>query len=271
MIKQSQQALYLFWQKLKPTKLLCASGSLFFIFLIGSTEATAQPYQRCSSAEMQKLQHHFSVNPSTSSNKPAFQDCIQLQYSQRLLALSSHSIGVTQDNAGNYDLTLYLIDKGTSQVLKVFNSPKGIVPTTRLDNVEFDLNPYAKDRELVGIALKQSHIGGINSSKRLLNLYAIQTDSKISLVLNGLMTNYNSSTQSSCDDWNTEEIKRTLHISNQTHKGYPIFLLKESNINSHYNHQNCKASVEHEQGRYQLKFDGKEYPTQHIKKNDPAL
>ncbi|WP_143223999.1 hypothetical protein [Acinetobacter sp. ANC 5054] len=247
------------------------SSSLFFIFLIGSTETKAQLYQHCSSSEIQKLQRLFPDNDNDNDKQPAFQDCIQLQYSHRLLALSSNATGVIQDNAGNYDLKLYLLDKDTLQVLKVFKSPKGIVPTTRLDNVQFDLNAYAKDQELVGIALKQSHIGGINSSKRLLNLYAIHTDSKISVVLNGLMTNYNSSTQSACDDWNTEEFKRSLHISNQTYKGYPIFLIKESSINSHYNHQNCKAIVEHDQGRYQLKFDGKEYPIQHIKKNDPDL
>lgn len=271
MMKQTLQPFYLFWQKLKPTKLFYASISIFLIFLLGSTETTAQIYQHCSSADIQKLQRLFSDNNSANTNKPVFQDCIQLQHSRRLLALSSNATDVIQDNAGNYDLNLYLIDKGTFQVLKVFKSPKGIVPTTRLDNVQFDLTPYAKDQDLVGIALKQSHIGGIHSSRRLLYLYAIQTDSKILAVLNGLMTNYNSSTQSACDDWNTEELKRTLHISNQTHKGFPIFLIKESSISSHYNHKNCKASAEHDQGRYQLKFDGKEFPIQHIKKTDPDL
>ncbi len=135
MMKQTLQPFYLFWQKLKPTKLFYASISIFLIFLLGSTRLQRKYINTVHQRIYQKLQRLFSDNNSANTNKPVFQDCIQLQHSRRLLALSSNATDVIQDNAGNYDLNLYLIDKGTFQVLKVFKSPKGIVPTTRLDKV----------------------------------------------------------------------------------------------------------------------------------------
>ncbi|WP_131796936.1 hypothetical protein [Acinetobacter pragensis] len=203
------------------------------------------------------------------TEEPVFFDCMYVQQNKSILTLSGRPIGTIQNNAGNYDLTTTLLHPTTLKILNQFQPVKQIVPASRLDAIKFDRNPYSPQQDLVGIAIYQSHIGGINSSRRLLNLYSTNQQSSIKQVLNGLMTNYQSSTSNNnCDDWNTVELKRTIHLTGKNKNQLPILRIKEHIIDNDYDQKSCHAEISKHQKTYQIQFNGTDYPIQQITKND---
>lgn len=246
-----------------------SSLSLFSLMAI-SVSSFAESYKHCSALEIHHIQAQLNRTRSAETQADFF-DCIHLQHSKNILALSSTPTGESTENAGNYDLKLMLLEPKSFQLLDTLQTVQGIIPATRLNDVKFDITHYSKQKDLIGVGIHQSHIGGINSSKRLLNLYAIHTEAKITQVLSELMTDYSSSMSSSCDDWHTVKLNRTVHLNALTRHDYPLFDIKERIAEHTYNTKNCKPIIQKQQKNYQIHFDGVSYPIQHIKINDHEL
>lgn len=200
---------------------------------------------------------------------PSFFDCIYVQNNKAILTLSSRPTGISQNNLSNYDINLTLLDPATLKILNQFQPIGKIIPKTRLDAIKFDRTPYSLQQNLVGTAIYQSNIGGINSSRRLLNLYSISQKSQIKYVLNELTTHYQSSTPNySCDGWDTTELKRTIHLTDKSYNLLPIFRIKEQTIDTLYDRKSCHAEKSKQQNLYQIQFNDIDYPIQQITQND---
>ncbi|MCL6249047.1 hypothetical protein M5F00_14405 [Acinetobacter sp. ANC 4945] len=252
--------------------------SVPFIMCIAaySNFSSAAVFQPCTASDIQKIKIKSAARPSAKNSapteEPAFFDCIYVQNNKFILSLSSHSTGTNQDNAGNYNLTLTLLQPATLKVLNQFQPVKHIIPKTRLDAIKFDRTAFSLQQDLVGIAMYQSHIGGINSSRRVLNLYSIKQQKHIQQVLNGLTTHYQSSTQNTaCGEWHTLEMKRTIHFTGKMKNKFPIFNIKEQIKETDFNRQSCRAETVREQNNHQIQFNGAHYSIQHVQLNDPDL
>lgn len=275
-MKKRNSTLRIALQKLLTT--LKPPRSILFIICITTYShfSSAAVFQPCTASEIQKIKIKLAARPaaknSAPTEEPAFFDCIYVQKNKSILTLSSHSTGTNQDNAGNYELTLTLLQPTTLKVLNQFQPVKQIIPITRLDSIRFDRTPFSLQQDLVGIAMYQSHIGGINSSRRVLNLYSIKQQNHIQQVLNDLMTHYQSSTQNTaCGEWHTIELKRTIHLTGKMKNKFPIFNIKEQLKETDFNRQSCRVEITREQNNHQIQFNGSHYSIQHIKLNDPDL
>lgn len=245
-----------------------------------ASASAAAVFQTCSASDLKNihakltaisLANSFAKNAAP-TEQPSFFDCIHLQKNHAILTLSSHPTGTSQDNAGNYNLSFSLWHPTTFQILNQFQAPQQIIPSTRLDDIKFDINPYSAQQDLVGIALYQSHIGGINSSKRLLNLYSINAKQQIRPVLNQLLTNYQSSTSNNkCGEWHTVEMKRSIHLTGKIKNNFPIFKIKEQSKETNFNYTSCRAEITKTQNNYQIQLNGTHYFIQHLQLNDPDL
>lgn len=136
--------------------------------LICSSALYAQEhYQRCSEIEINQLINISSIQKMHLSQKavdrshPDFQDCLIINLKHALLALSQAS-----DNAGNYQLDLFLIQRKTQKLIQHYHHPEMLIPQTRLENIKFDLNAYSniQNQHVISLAFNNIHIGGVSSA-----------------------------------------------------------------------------------------------------------
>ncbi|MDQ9022562.1 hypothetical protein RFI02_15740 [Acinetobacter sichuanensis] len=239
---------------------------IFIIFTLSSTIYAQENYQRCSDLETDHLlkaltqQSNLFKKPQSNLN-PTFYDCLIIQQEQVLIA-TSQEIQQFSNNAGNYQLDLFLINRHKQSIIQHYHHPTPIIPQTRLENIKFDINPYSNipNQHIIGLGLHQVHIGGVSSSTRILQLFHIQAKQAIKWVLQDLITDQvANSTPYQCEDAQSSELNRKLILLSSKTQGLPDIRLNENIENIHVDIQNCYVKIIKQKQSQILKFDGKKY------------
>ena len=241
--------------------------------LISSTQIWADTDRRCSEELENQLTERILANqlPEPNAYSPTLSSCMHVNIHQQpmlLFALSRPLEHTTEDNAGNYDLNIYLLDQ-QQKILQHYTAPEPIIPETRLNQIQWDINPYSSlaNQPVFGLAIKQTHIGGISHDARYLNLYHLKPNLAIQPVLTDFLTDFSSgmAPHMGCDDAQTYTLKRILMLSDHRTHGFQDIIIKEKTEDTLVNTSNCKVSRPVHSKQHILKFDGKRYNDKTLK------
>ena len=239
-------------------------------FLIFSTQAFAETYQRCTEPEAEKLldQHQLAHHQNKPVKDYPFSACIIINPQTKLyLVAVSNPLATQSDNAGNYDLNLFLIDQQHQKIIQKYKHKDPIVPVTRFKNLTFDINHYSTlaNQNVIGLAINEQHVGGISHDARYLNLYRINQHYNIQPVLTDFLTDFSAGMgPMGCDTAETSVLKRNLLLLNSTSKGMQDIQINEKTEDTRVK-SNCKVIHPILKRQHILKFNGQKYSTDKTK------
>lgn len=174
----------------------------------------------------------------------------------------SQALDQASDNAGNYQLDLFLIQRRKQKLIQHYHHPEILIPQTRLQNIKFDVNAFSniQNQHVIGLAFNDIHIGGVNSSTRTLQLFHVQPTQPITWVLQDFITDQSaSSAPYQCDDAQHSELKRKFILLRSKTHGLADLRINENIENIHVDMQNCHVKTIQQKQSKILKFDGKKY------------
>lgn len=239
------------------------------LILICSTQTFADTYQRCTETEAEKILDQYQLIHH--QNKPAddypFSDCVIINPQTKLyLVAVSNPLATQSDNAGNYDLSLFLIDQQHQKIIQKYKHKDPIIPATQFEHLTFDINHYSTlaDQNVIGLAINEQHVGGISHSARYLNLYRINKYSNIQPILTNFLTDFSAGIgPMGCDTAETSVLKRNLILLNSTSNGLQDIQINEKTEDTRVK-SNCKVIHPILKRQHILKFNGQKYSTDKI-------
>ncbi len=242
---------------------------VLILSFVCSTQAFAETYQRCTEPEAEKLldQYQLTHHQNKSADDYSFRDCVIINPQTKLyLVAVSNPLATQSDNAGNYNLNLFLIDQQHQKIIQKYKHKDPIVPDTRFENLTFDINHYSTlaDQNIIGLAINTQHVGGISHSSRYLNLYMINKHFNIQPVLTDFLTDFSAGMgPMGCDTAETSVLKRNLILLNSTSNGLQDIQINEKTEDTRVK-SNCKVIHPILKRQHILKFNGQKYSTDKI-------
>lgn len=219
-------------------------------------------YSLCSQAQ---IDHAKTLLHTEFEKDTAYQSCLVVDSkAQKLLFANSRVIASTADDIKTYDLTTYLVDTNTNQVVKSQVLDRNVVSDAiEFNGIEFDITAFStlKNQNVTGLKTKFYHRGGISHGENELRLLKINDNSI--LPIGNIVTEESNSINwdSICKDkgGHSSQVERLLILSNHKTNGLQDIIVKATKTNLNTIGKSCQDKTTKWRQQSILKFDGKTY------------
>ncbi len=226
------------------------------------------PYQRCTDEQTQQIMQQFKFYQLNKFQHDAFTSCLNIDSATQLIAISNPITELSDQDDGDFDLHLFLVDLNKNKILQSIKSNETITSDADLfDGITLDVNRFSTlvNTDVVALRIDHSHRGGFTYSSDDLTLYKIGRNQPIQKILSGIGTHESGyEAIGPCEENNQRSnVKRIFVLSQNVHHGLQDIILKESKDQVRSDYRKCTSIEKHYKQQQILKFNGKYYQFEH--------